>query len=422
MTRHDPTALRAALKVSLIASALTVAFVGGVSPAGFGTRPAHAQAETVRAELGKILQPARDLIKQNRHKEALQRLREADAIGNRTPYENYVIEQMRASAALSAGEHDQALKSMQFMINSGRMAEAEQGRYAASIAGLLYRAKDYSGAASWASRALKINPADGASRALMIQSYFLAGDFAAASREALADVQAAEKAGQKPAEDKLQLLANIASRNTADRSGYVNALERLVTHYPKREYWADLLARIESKPGFSSRLQLDVYRLRLATKTLSTGNDLLEFAQLALQDGQAAEAKKALEDGFASGQLGKGAEGERHRRLLALATQRTNDAPKDLAASEAEAMANRDGNALVRIGLAYTGLGQHDKGIALMQQGIGFGNLRRPADANLHLGIAMLRAGQKGRGAQAFGKVTGTDGAADLARLWTKLP
>jgi Flp pilus assembly protein TadD len=61
-----------------------------------------------------------------------------------------------------------------------------------------------------------------------------------------------------------------------------------------------------------------------------------------------------------------------------------------------------------------------DKGVALMQQGIG--NLRRPTDANLHLGIAMLRAGQKGRAGQAFSKVAGADGAADLARLWAKLP
>ena len=63
----------------------------------------------------------------------------------------------------------------------------------------------------------------------------------------------------------------------------MQALERLVAYYPKREYWVDLLRRIESKPGFSNRLTLDVYRLRLATKTLDTANDYSEAAQLALQ-------------------------------------------------------------------------------------------------------------------------------------------
>ena len=255
-------------------------------------------------------------------------------------------------------------------------------------------------------------------RSLMIQSYYQAGDLHAASREALEDVQAAEKAGRAPPEDRLQLLANVASKG-ADRAAYVQALERLVAYYPKREYWADLLRRIESKPGFSNRLTLDVYRLRLATKTLDTANDYSEAAQLALQQGQAAEAKKILDEGFAAGILGKGAEADRQKRLLTLASQRAADAPKDLATAEAEGA--EDPNALVRVGMAYTGLGQYDKGIALMQKGLGKPGLKNPEDARLHLGIAYLRAGNRTKAVETLKAVKGTDGAADLARLWTKV-
>ena len=216
----------------------------------------------------------------------------------------------------------------------------------------------------------------------------------------------------------MQLLANVASKG-GDRSAYVSALEKLVAYYPKREYWADLLRRIESKPGFSNRLTLDVYRLRLATKTIESGNDYSEMAQLALQQGQAAEAKKILDEGFASGALGKGADAERQKRLLALATQRAADAPRDLATAESEVAA--DGNALVRIGLAYTGLGQYDKGIALIQKGIASGGLKHADDARLALGIAYLRAGNKAKATEAFRAVKGTDGAAELARLWMRV-
>ena len=255
-------------------------------------------------------------------------------------------------------------------------------------------------------------------RSLMIQSHYQAGDLQAASREALEDVQAAEKAGRAPPEDRLQLLANVASKG-GDRGAYVQALERLVAYYPKREYWADLLRRIESKPGFSNRLTLDVYRLRLATKTLDTANDYSEAAQLALQQGQAAEAKKILDEGFAAGVLGKGAEADRQKRLMTLASTRAADAPKDLATTEAEAA--EDPNALVRIGMAYTGLGQYDKGIALMQKGLGKPGLKNPEDARLHLGVAYLRAGNRTKAVETLRAVKGTDGAADLARLWTKV-
>ena len=386
-------------------------------PALVGGASAQAQ-EAIRAEVGKPLQAARDLYKQHKYKEALAKLREAEAVPNRTASENHLIEQMRAAIASQAGDTEQAIKASQALIASGKLSEADRAKHAASLASLYYRNRDFANAAKWADQALKANPGDATMRSLMIQSYYQAGDLHAASREALEDVQAAEKAGRAPPEDRLQLLANVASKG-GDRAAYVQALERLVAYYPKREYWADLLRRIESKPGFSNRLTLDVYRLRLATKTLDTANDYSEAAQLALQQGQAAEAKKILDEGFAAGVLGKGAEADRQKRLLTLASQRAADAPKDLATAEAEGA--EDPNALVRIGMAYTGLGQYDKGIALMQKGLGKPGLKNPEDARLHLGIAYLRAGNRTKAVETLRAVKGTDGAADLARLWTKV-
>jgi len=419
--KHAKTFLFRAKRAVVVSIAAAAGFGSQIGDEGWSlVAPAAAQAETVRAEVGKPLQAARDLIKAKKYKEALAKLQEVEAVPNRTGYENFLLEQMRASAATQAGDTAQSIKAFQAIIASGRLSEAEQARYAASLASLYYRAKDYGNAAIWAGRALKGNPGDATMRTLMIQSHFLAGDYAAASKETLADIQAAEKAGITPPEDKLQLLANIAARNGGDKAAYLAALERLVAYYPKREYWSDLLRRIEAKPGFSNRLTLDLYRLRAATKTLTTANDYSEMAQLALQEGQAAEAKKILDQGFANGVLGKGAEAERQKRLLALAEQRATEAPTELKAAAADPA--NDAAAMVRIGLAYTGLGEFDKGIQLIQRGIDKGGLKRKDDAYLHLGIALTRAGQKGKAATAFRSVTGKDGAADLARLWMRVP
>jgi tetratricopeptide (TPR) repeat protein len=386
-----------------------------------------AQAQAVRAEVGKPLQQARDLITAKRHRDALAKLREVEAVPNRTAHENFLLEQMRASAALGAGDNEQAIKAMQALIASGKLSGADESRYSSNIASLYYRAANYKSAAEWAQRALRSNPGDATMRGILIQSHFLAGDLAAASREALADVQAAEKAGRAPPEERLQLLANIASRGN-DRGAYVTALERLVAYYPKREYWEDLLRRLEAKPGFSNRLTMDLYRLRLATKTVTSASDYLEMAQLALQQRQVGEAKQIVEEGFKAGLLGKGPEAERHQRLQALVDQRLQEAPAALQAAEADARAAKDGNALVNVGFAYANLGETEKGIDLMQQGIKLmqqapakGRQPRLDDANLHLGVALHRAGQKSRANQAFKAVSGTDGAADIARLWTRV-
>ena len=409
-----------AFRLSLAAVAVAATF--GVQPGSDGRltwSTAQAQ-EAVRGEIGRPLQAARDLIKAKKYSEALAKLREADAVPNRNANENFLLEQMRASAALSAGDNGQAIKAIQLLLNSGRLPESQQAQYASSLASLYYRERDYKDAAQWASRALRSNPSDGAMRSLQIQSYYLAGDLASASREALEDVQAAEKAGRTPPEDRLQLLANIASK-TGDRAAYVAGIERLVAYYPKKDYWVDLLRRLEAKPGFSNRLTLDLYRLRAATKTLESPNEVVEMAQLALQQKQAGEAKKLLDDAFASGLLGKGAEAERQKRLLALAGERVSEAPAQLKQAEAEAMASADGYDLVNVGLAYTGLGQFEKGISLMQQGIAKGKFKRSDEAHLHLGIAYLRAGQKAKAREAFKQVGGTDGTADLARLWMRV-
>jgi hypothetical protein len=53
-----------------------------------------------------------------------------------------------------------------------------------------------------------------------------------------------------------------------------------------------------------------------------------------------------------------------------------------------------------------------------MEQGIAKGGLKRLEDAKLHLGIACLLAGQKAKGMQVLKTVQGSDGTADLARLW----
>jgi len=412
-----PLNTRRAVRVAACAAVATAATLLQVDEGRLTPATAHAQ-EAIRAEVGKPLAAARDLFKQGKYKESLAKLREAEAAPNRTANENFLIEQMRVAAAMQAGDNDQAIKAANALMASGKTNEAERARLAQALASLYYRNRDFANAAKYADMALKANPGDSAMRALLIQSQWSSGDLQAAAREAALDVQAAEKAGRAPAEDRLQLLANVASKGT-DRNAYVSALEKLVAYYPKREYWADLLRRIESKPGFSNRLTLDVMRLRMATKTIESGNDYSEMAQLALQQRQAGEAKRILEEAFASGALGKGADAERQQRLLALATQRANDAPRELAAAEAEDAA--DASAMVRIGLAYTGLGQYDKGIALIQKGLAKGGLKNPDDARLHLGIAYLRAGNKAKANEAFRSVKGTDGAADLARLWTRV-
>ncbi len=62
--------------------------------------------------------------------------------------------------------------------------------------------------------------------------------------------------------------------------------------------------------------------------------------------------------------------------------------------------------------------GKADKGFLLIEQGLKKGGLKRPEDAKLRFGEAQLAAGRKDAGVKTLKDVKGTDGAADIARLW----
>lgn len=375
------------------------------------------QVATLRPEIGKPLQAAQDLMRAKKYKDALIKVNEADGISGKTPNETFTIERMRASAAAAAGDNATAAKAFEAVIASGRLAAGEQMKYVQTLGGLYYQAKEYPKAAVWLSRYLKEGGEDPAVRTLLIQTYYLSGDYTHAEKEIAAQIQADEKAGRTPTDEQLQLLASCAIKQN-DKAAYVNALEKLLAYHPKKEYWADLLGRVQTKPGFADRLSLDLYRLKQSLDQLTTAGDYMEMSQLSLQAGFPAEAVKAVEQGFKSGTMGTGADAERHKRLRDLAAKTAASDQKTMAQNEVEASKGKDGTGLVNLGFAYVTTGQYDKGLALMEQGIRKGGMKHLEDAKLHLGVAYLRAGQKANAIQTFKSVQGTDGAADLARYW----
>ena len=390
----------------LVASLVFAAFAGSIPLA-------QAQGGGVRPEVGKPLQAAQALVKQRKGREAMAEIAKAEAVPNRTANENNLIAQMKGSAALAAGDNDAVIRAYEPLLEGGRTAGSVQMVQAVAVA--YYQKKDYAKAAQWTNRYFKEGGSDPQMRTVLLQSYYLGNDCNSVNR--LLGDKADADSNKRATEEELQILANCYLRQK-DNTGYVNAIEKLVIYYPKKEYWTDLLARVQKKQGFSDRLGVNVYRLRFATGNAGTANDYMEMAQLALQAGVPAEAKVILDKGYAAGVLGKGAEAERQKRLKDLIDKSLAESQKNRAEDERQALAAKDGNDLVKIGLNYVYEGQASKGLPLIEQGIKKGGLRRPEDAKLRLGEAQLYAGQKQRGVQTLRDVRGTDGTADIARLW----
>ena len=345
------------------------------------------------------------------------KIREAEQIAGRTPLETYLIDRTRGIAASGLGDTQTAIKSFEAVLASGRSPADEQLKLTEAIAQLYFKASDYGNAASWAQRYLEAGGTNPEMRMQLVRSLYLAEQYGAAATELRAMIDADEKSGATPALDRLQLLASCYIKMN-DGAGYAYALEKLLAYYPKKEYWADAIRRVQGRPGFPEHLQLDVLRLEEATGNLTDAAQYTAMAQLALRIAVPGEAKRVIDQGFAAGVLGKGPDADQQRKLRDAAAKQVVDDEKILAQNAKDAAAAKDGNALVNVGYAMVSAGQFDKGIALMEQGIQKGGINRLDEARLHLAIAYLAAGQKAKAIAAFKSVQGGDATADLARLW----
>ncbi len=378
-----------------------------------------AQAQGVRAEVGKPLQQASELLKAGKAKEALAKVREADAMGGKSAAEQLTIDRMKAAAAQRAGDSATTISALESIY--GKASGAEQGQVAEQLASAYVQQRNNAKASEWINKAVAAGNTSGSVRQMQAYLQGASGDYSAIARDAGAAVSSAEQGGRRPDEGDLLRLAD-AQQRTGNNGGYVLTLEKLLSYYPKKDYWNAYLSRLPRKAGFGDRFALDVMRLRLASGTLSKTEDFMEMAQLSLQAGLPAEARRIADQGIKTGVLGTGPEAARHQRLRDLAVKQEGEAKVTLANLASEAEAFKEGDGLVKVGYAYVSLGEVDKGIDLIQKGIAKGSLKRPEDAKLRLGMAQLQSGKsKAAAVQTLRGVKGTDGSAEIARLWTVL-
>jgi hypothetical protein len=375
-----------------------------------GLAPAYA-AETLRPEIGKPRQEAQQLMKQGKNKEALAKLRDLDKVGGKSANETYLIERTRAGASSAAGEYETAAKAFEYLIGSGKLSATEKAQFSEGLIGIYMRAGELGKANAAIERQLKDHD-DPKLRAYLMQNYYKQGNVAALENE----LRNAEKRGTLT-EDQLGMLANVQLKKN-DKAGYVNTIEKLAANYPKPQYWTDLLNRVQGKPGFSSRLAVDVWRLKLANNLLKKPSEFMEMAQLVLQEKAPSEAIKVIDKGYKAGALGTGPDAARHQRLKDLAEKTLADQNKTFATDEAQLTKDGDNDGLAALGYSLVQSGQADKGLKMMEAAIKTNKLKYPDSAKLHLGEAYAVAGKKQQAISTLKSVNGKDGTADLARYF----
>lgn len=392
-------------------AALVLAMAAGGVLAQPSAAPAPAAQETLRPEVATPAKAAIDLLREGKFKESLAKVAEAEAVPNRTPYENFVLDQVRAGAAAGAGDTDTAVRSYEAVLATNRLPPEEVRKITEGLTGTYFQKKDYARAVQSARRYLKEGGTAPQVRRVLTQSLYLQNEWAAAAQEALALAAEDEAASRRPGEDLLRL-AGASQLQLKDEGAYVQTLERLLRHHPKPNYWRDRIARLQRAPGFDDALTIDAYRLMFAAGAMQEENDYAVLGDLSLRALLPAEALAVLEAGTAAGKVTK-------PDVKALKDRAAKDAAADAKEFDRNAPLPTAANAIVALGFAQATAGRTDRGIQLVEQGLAKGGVARPEAVKLRLAWIHAQAGRKPQ-AQALLKDLQPAGGAvgDLARLW----
>jgi tetratricopeptide (TPR) repeat protein len=414
---------RLALMLAAIGLNAAPVLMHGAHAQDKNTAAAQPKPDTVRPELFKLLDPAqvKPLMDAKNYTEVQNRVTQAEAFPDKTPYESYVLNRMKLSLATASGNEQASIAALEAILASGKLPEAEKSNFTQALAGTYYNAKNYPKAIEWYKRYQQESSTPDVVNPPLIRSYYLSGDYASTLKLMRPELDAAQKSGKTPSLEDLRLYASSAAK-VKDDPAYLFGLEQLVAYYPTDDYWMDTINRgIVRKPGFAEANITDVLRLEFAAVKVMTPEMYTELAELALKDGFPTEAKKVVDAGFAAGALGTGSSAAAHRKLRDRATKGAADDAKNIAAGEAGATKAKTGAGLVNLGWAYVNMDQFDKGIGFIEQGIAKGGLKSPDEAKLRLGIAYAHAGQKDKAIQTFQTVKAGGGLADTAKYYTVL-
>lgn len=374
-----------------------------------------ALAEKVSPAVAKTLQAAQNASKAKRWGECLSNLRTADGAAGKTAYDSFIINELTAFCALSSNDVATATAAMQTNLSSPFAADKVAQR-TRDLAKVHFNARNYAKTIEIGRGAIKSGYADADTFLVVAQSYYQQNDYKNAREFTGSWIRDLEKRGQRPKENAIQIYVTSCMR-LKDEACTAAGFEKLVTYYPDPAGWANLMQSLFATRNDAAAF--NAYRLATEVGAMRTGDDYTEMAQRAIEKGLPGEAQAALEAGFARKAFTEKRDVDRNTRLLATAKERAAADRAALAKADKEAAAGKSADADLRVGQAYMSYGQYAAAVAAIQRGIAKGNASDPAEAQMVLGIAQLKAGNRSEATKAFRAVKGDADIQRVAKLWS---
>jgi len=417
-----------------IAAAMMFAGLGGLAT------PALAAKVDKKADAGKpagpklskpvqaVLSDAQKLQTAKDYPGALAKIREAEALPNRTDDDNYMINAiklndaigMRAATSVAAvptgtlNPADALLEeALNGMLASSRVTAEDRPKFLRNLSVLALQRNDYIAATKRSEELVALSPNDPEALIGLAELYRKQKQPTKALDTLNRAIAAQTAAGKVADESWYATAVRIAYDNKLSAPTQTAALA-LVTAYPKPSNWRDALVILRDSAKLDDQGNLDVMRLMATAGALNGERDYVEYAETAAVRGLPGEAKAALAQGRAAGalnsnrattaDLGKMVDGK-------VAGDRAS-----LPGLDRDARKAATGKAAAGTADAYYGYGEYAKAADLYRFALTKGGVDSDT-VYLRLGASLARSGDKAGAAAALANVK-SGPRAQLAQYW----
>jgi tetratricopeptide (TPR) repeat protein len=335
------------------------------------------------------------------------KLAAAQAVAS-TKEDRYLIGVFQREAAIAQGDNSALAAATEALANSGVLDATKTSALYLDLGVKQFNAKQFGPSVVAFQRAVTLTPNDPEALELLGQGLAAAGQKTEAVGALQRAIQASLAAGRKPTESLFKRAVSAAYE--AQSPAAIELSRQWAGAYPTADSWRNSIAiyRNMTKPDVEGTLVL--LRLLQAKGALNSAADYNLFATAAADQSNLVEAQAVIEQGIAAKVVDPSSPLFRET-IAALKTKaKMTEADLDVAAKTAV-----NGMALLRIGDRYYAMGRYAKAVDAYRQALGKPGVDANV-ANLHIGMALARTGDKAGATAAFNAVTGP--RADLAKYW----
>ena len=325
-----------------------------------------------------------------------------------TNEDRFILAQLQLQQAAEAKDTAAAMTAMDAMLATNVLRPTEVAPLLKNLSGLRFNTKQYDQAAAVLDKRLALDPNDLDAIGLLAETRNAQGRIPDAVAALQRGIQLQSAAGKKPDENWMKRAAALAYN--AKMANAPELARQWVAAYPNPTSWRNAIAIYRNTTHPEIEGILDLLRLENTVGALTDPNDYELYATGTAQQGNFVEGLAVLNQGAAAKHIDL--TGAQFKDVYAGLKAKPQATEADLAEAAKTAPA---ASTLVRIGDRYYGLGNYAKAAETYRAA-----LAKPggdADmANLHLGMALARSGDKAGAAAALGKVGGS--LAEIAKYW----